>query len=190
VQNRLQEIAVRRAFGLFFIAISIAVGLGSLLNELVFVTSSPAYLYPIVWLVSFSVIFGGTFRRFRGLVPLLRSRMKKSISWPSKAKALNGICWASPFAAIGIYPALYQYLILLGIGLGNLSTYLLMKKYNGVNNTEQMIVGLVSIAAIPVAAGLDTTVFVARHDIVVAFSRILISLAYGMGGVYALLVKQ
>ena len=57
-------------------------------------------------------------------------------------------------SAIGIYPALYQYLILLGIGLGNLSTYLLMKKYNGVNNTEQMIVGLVSIAAIPVATGL------------------------------------
>ena len=146
MQNRLQEIAVRRAFGLFFIAISIAVGLGGMLNELVFVSNSPAYLYPIVWLVSFSVIFGGTFRRFRGLVPLLRSRMKKSISWPSKAKVLNGICWASPFAAIGIYPALYQYLILLGIGLGNLSTYLLMKKYNGVNNTEQMIVGLVSIA--------------------------------------------
>jgi uncharacterized membrane protein len=89
-----------------------------------------------------------------------------------------------------LFPYLYHYLILLGIGLGNLSTYLLMKKHSGLDNQEQMIVGLISLAAIPIAAGIDMTLFIARQDIAVVLSRLLISVAYGAGGIYALIAKE
>jgi hypothetical protein len=116
--------------------------------------------------------------------------MKNSIRWSAAAKALNGLCWAGPFAAIAVFPSLYQYLVLLGIGLGNFSTYLLMKRYSGFDNRDQLIVGLISLAAIPVAVEIDTTIFVVRHDIAIMLSRILISIAYGIGGIYTLIIQK
>jgi hypothetical protein len=65
-----------------------------------------------------------------------------------------------------------------------------MKKYSSTASQEQLIVGLISLVAIPVAVGVDMTLFVARHDIGVMLSRILISVAYGTGGVYALISKE
>jgi hypothetical protein len=85
---------------------------------------------------------------------------------------------------------LYQFLILLGIGLGNISTYLLMRKYNKVDNREQMIVGLISLFAIPFAIGIDWIMFSTRQDIAIMTSRILISVAYGAGGIYAITSKS
>jgi hypothetical protein len=115
--------------------------------------------------------------------------MKNSIKWPTTAKALNGLCWAGPFVAIPIFVHFYQFLILLGIGLGNISTYLLMRKYNKLDNREQMIVGLISLLAIPIAIGIDSILFTARQDIALMTSRVLISVAYGVGGVYAITSK-
>ena len=112
------------------------------------------------------------------------------MKWPSSAKAINGLCWAAPFALIGVFPSMYQYLILVGIGLGNFSTYLLMKKYNGLNNRDQMIVGLISLASVPISILIDTTLFVSKHDLAVFLSRILIGLAYAVGGIHALLIKE
>ena len=51
-------------------------------------------------------------------------------------KVINGLCWAGPFLAIGLFPSAYQYFILLGIGMGNLSTFILMKTINKLNNKE------------------------------------------------------
>jgi len=65
-----------------------------------------------------------------------------------------------------------------------------MKKYSRLDNREQMIVGLISLASIPIAWEIDLTLFIARHDIAVMLSRILISTAYGVGGIYALLKKD
>jgi hypothetical protein len=183
-------IKIRRAFGFLFIAVSIAVGVSAVVSEVVFVNKAPLYYYAIIWFATFSVTFAILFSRFRNVISSIRSRMKNSINWSTRAKALNGLCWAGPFAAIGLFPYLYHYLILLGIGLGNLSTYLLMKKHSGLNNHEQMIVGLISLAAIPIAAGIDMTLFIARQDIAVVLSRLLISVAYGAGGIYALIAKE
>jgi hypothetical protein len=115
--------------------------------------------------------------------------MKKSINWPAKAKAINGLCWAAPFAVIPIFFHIYQFLILLGIGLGNMSTYFFMRKYNKLDNREQMLVGLVTLLAIPVAIGIDSVLFTTRQDITVMTSRVLISVAYGIGGIYAITSK-
>ncbi len=182
-------IEVRRAFGLLFIGVSISVGVASILSEIAFVNKSPTFYYAIIWLSSFGITFGIIFGKFRNIIPSIRGRMKNSVKWSRNVKAVNGLCWAAPFGAIGLFPNLYQYLILLGIGLGNLSTYLFMKKYSGLDNYEQIIVAAISLAAIPIAIVIDTT-YISNQTIAVITSRILIALAYGAGGIYALVAKK
>jgi hypothetical protein len=49
-----------------------------------------------------------------------------------------------------------------------------------------MIVGLISLLVIPVAIGIDSAMFSTRQDIAVMTSRVLIAVAYGAGGIYAI----
>jgi hypothetical protein len=184
VQDQAAE--TRRAFGFLFICVSVAVGAGSVLSEIAFLNELPLYYYAIIWLGSFGAVFGAGAGKFRKAAPAIRGRMKTSAKWSTGAKALNGICWAGPFVAIAAFPSLYQYLILLGIGLGNLSTWLLIKKYSGSDNREQLIVAVISLAAIPAAIAIDSSIFAAQQDIAVMLSRILIAVAYAAGGAYAL----
>ncbi len=184
------SLEVRRAFGLLFIGVSIAVGVAAVLSEVAFVNQSPTFYYAIIWLGSFGITFGIIFGRFRKIIPSIRGRMKNSVKWSRNVKAVNGLCWAAPFAAIGVFPNFYQYLILLGIGLGNLSTYLFMRKYTGLDNREQIIVAIISLIAIPIAIVIDTSTFITNQTIAVITSRILIAIAYGAGGIYALIAKK
>ena len=190
VQRNSQRLETRRAFGLLFIGVSIAVVTGTLLSEVIVKYPYPAYEYVIIWLVSFGVTFGLIFRKSHRVLSSVRARMKNSLKWPIGAKVINGFCWAAPFALIGIFPPMYQYLILVGIGLGNLSTYLLMRKYSNLDNREQMIVGLLSLVSIPISIGIGITVFALRHDLAVFLSRMLIAIAYAAGGIYALALKK
>ena len=185
-QNPLE---IRRAFGLLFVGVSIAVGVASILSEISYVNKFPIYLYVIIWFGSFGITFGIILGKFRNIIPSIRGRMKNSVKWPRNVKTINGLCWAAPFMAIGAFPSLYQYLILLGIGLGNFSTYVFMKKYSGLDNREQIIVGIISLAAIPLAVIIDTSLFVTSQTIAVIASRIFIAIAYGAGGIYALVTK-
>jgi hypothetical protein len=186
LQRDSQGNEARRVFGILFITISIAVGAAAILSQIVFINKEPFYYYAIILVLSFGIPFGTIFGK---LISSIGDRMKHSANWSAGAKILNGICWAGPFAAIAAFPSLYQYLILLGIGLGNFSTYLLMKRYSGLDNREQMIVGLVSLIAIPIVAEINTTLFIANQDIAIMISRILISIAYGMGGIYGIITK-
>lgn len=182
-------VETRRAFGLLFICVSIAVGVASVISEIAYINDLPLYYYAIIWLGSFGAVFGAGAAKFRKAAPAIRGRMKTSAKWSAGSKALNGICWAGPFAAIAAFPSLYQYLILLGIGLGNLSTYLLIKKYSNADNREQLIVAVISLVAIPVAIVIDSSLFATQQDIAVMLSRILIAIAYAAGGAVALLRK-
>ena len=171
---------------------SIAVFIASFLSEIAYLTTTsslPLYYYVIIWLASFAAVFGASYKHLREALPAIRNRMKTSTMWPTAAKILNGICWAGPFAAIAAFPSLYQYLILAGIGLGNLSTYLMIKKYGNMDNPEQLIVALVSLAAVPTAVIIDSMIFATRQDIAVMLSRIFIGIAYATGGGFALLTK-
>jgi len=183
------SIEVRRAFGLLFIGVAISVGTASILSEIAFEHKDPIYYYIIIWLGSFAITFGIIFGKFRQIGPSIRGRMKNSTKWSSPIKAINGLCWAAPFAAIGAVPSLYQYLILLGIGLGNTSTYIFMRRYSGLANHEQIIVGAISLVAIPIAVLIDTS-FVSNQTIAVIVSRLMIAAAYGAGGIFALLSRK
>ena len=182
-------VETRRAFGFLFVCVSIAVGAASVISELAYINNLPIYYYAIIWLGSFGVVFGTGAAKFRKAAPAIRGRIKTSTKWSAGAKALNGICWAGPFAAIAAFPSFYQYLILLGIGLGNLSTYLMIKRYSNADNREQLIVAAVSLVAVPVATIIDSSLFVTHQDIAVMLSRILIAIAYAAGGAFALLGK-
>jgi hypothetical protein len=190
LQKDSQTLEARRAFGLLFTAVAVSVAVATVLTEIAFLDRTPLYYYAIVWSASFGITFGAISRKFRKSITSIRRRMKDSTKWPVNAKVLNGICWAAPFALIPLFPHFYQFLILLGIGLGNFSTYILMKRYSRANNHEQMIVGLISLAAIPVAVGVDSTLLVSRQDVAVMVSRIFISIAYGIAGIYALFVRE
>lgn len=180
---------VRRAFGILFVGVAVSVGTASVLSEAVFEHQGPLYQYAIIWMGAFAVTFGVILAKFGHILRMIRGRMKNSVQWPKPIKAINGMCWAAPFAAIGSFPHLYQYLILLGIGLGNASTYTFMKKFSGLANNEQIIVGAISLAAIPIAVFVDTS-FVSNQTVAVIVSRIMIAAAYGAGGIYALVAKK
>ena len=167
-----------------------AVTLGAVLSEIVYVMDQPSYIYAVIWVASFGAVFGLASIRIRKIAPAIRSRMKGSAAWPHHSKLINGLCWAGPFLAIAAFPSLYQYLILLGIGMGNLSTYLMIKKYKGEDNREQLIVASVSLAAIPIALMIDNTVFASRQDIAVMMSRIMIAASYGAGGLFGLSERE
>ena len=177
-------IEIRKAFGFLFICVSVAVAAGAILSEVVFLNKSPFYYYGIVWFGSFGAVTGLNLRKLGKILPMIRQRMKNSLKWSPKISAINGICWAGPFIAIGAFPSLLQYLILLGIGLGNLSTYLIMKKFSNQDNKEQMIVGVIALASIPAAIIIDNTLLTLQ-DIAVLLSRILIAISYAAGGIYA-----
>ncbi len=179
---------VRRAFGVLFLGVAIAVGTASILSEIEFEHKAPIFYYAIIWFGSFAITFSIIIAKFRTMLSSIRHRMKNSVSWPSGVKAINGLCWAAPFAAIGIAPHLYPYLILLGIGLGNTSTFFFMKKHSNLVNLEQIIVGAISLAAIPIAIILDT-LFISNQTIAVITSRMMIAIAYGAGGIFALVKK-
>ena len=179
----------RRAFGFLFVCVSIAVGAASVISEIAYINDLPLYYYPIIWVASFGAVFGAGTAKFRKAAPAIRGRMKTSLKWSTSAKVLNGVCWAGPFASIAVVPSLYQYLILLGIGLGNLSTWLFVKKYSSADNREQLIVATIALVAIPAAIVIDNSIFTANQDIAVMLSRILIATAYAAGGAYALSSK-
>lgn len=186
LQNDSQIIETRRAFGILFVTVAMAVAIGTILTEIAFLNNASLYYYAIIWLGSFSITFGAVFSKIRKSIRSIQGRMKNSMKWPTNAKAINGICWACPFAIIPLFPHFYQFLVLLGIGAGNFSTYLFMKIYNSANYREQMMVGLISLAAIPIALGIDMTFFISRQDVAIMISRISISIAYGVAGIYAL----
>ncbi len=178
---------IRHSFGILFLNVSISVAAGSILSEIAFLNHSPIYYHYFIWFAVFGLVFGAQFRKFRSTLPLIRQRMKKSATWPMSAKSINGICWALPFVLIGVFPEFTPYLILLGIGLGNISTFVFVKKFSGLDNYEQLIVGMISIIMIPIAFEINLLMFAEHQDIAILFSRIFISIAYAVGGLYALL---
>lgn len=180
---------VRRVFGFLFICVAIAVTIASVTSEIIFLYNLPSYAHGIVWLGTFGIVFGLYFLSFKKRISLIRNRIKNSLTWPTYIKIINGSCWALPFALIGIFPQYFQYLILLGIGLGNFSTYIFMKNLSNQNNKEQALVGVIALLAILIAIEIDTSLFASNQDIAILLSRILISIAYAIGGAYAIFSK-
>lgn len=174
-----------RAFGFLFISIALAVLTGTIINEFLATHHIPIYYQLLAWILVFVFVLGITFTKMKNLFRSIRNRMKNSIRWPLHAKIINGLGWAGPFLAIPIFHPFAHYLILLGIGTGNISTYFLIKYNNDYKNKEQFIVGILAITMIPILFLVDvllSTVLVHQH----VLSRLFVAVSYGVGGIYAL----
>ena len=183
-------VQIRRAFGFFFINIAILVSSGSVVSEIAFQNDVPLYYYVTIWIIISSLIVGLQFRKFKLVFSSIRQRMRNSTKWSLQIKVINGLCWALPFALIIFFPELSQYLLLLGIGLGNISTFVFMNKFNRLNNKEQLVVGITSLVLILPAFKIDSSFFLENQDIAVLLSRLFIALSYAIGGIYALYQKD
>jgi hypothetical protein len=176
-----------RAFGFLFISIAIAVLSGTIINEFLASHSIPIYYQLLSWILVFIFVLGIAFTKLKNLFRSIRNRMKNSIRWPLHVKIINGLSWAGPFLAIPIFHPIAHYLILLGIGSGNISTYFLIKRYSKYDNKEQFIVGILAIIMIPVLFIIDVLLApVIVHQHVLTLSRIFVAISYGIGGIYAL----
>lgn len=91
---------------------------------------------------------------------------------------------------IPIFQFMYPYLVLLGIGAGNICTYSLLRKYNNVSNAEQYLVGILSISFIPLALIINYLILQNSTDLAPLVSRLLIGIAYGVSGLYALSIDH
>ena len=183
------DIDMRHGFGALFIAISLAILFAAISSYFLAANHIPFGHYPLLWLGSFSISIGISLFKERKVISSIRTRMKKSLSWPLHIKIINGLCWAAPFFVIIIFHNLYPYLILLGIGMGNISTYFFIKRYTTSNNIEQLIVGLIAMCGIPISIILDSTIFSTNYEIALLFSRLVIATSYGVGGIYSFVAK-
>jgi formate-dependent nitrite reductase membrane component NrfD len=176
-----------RAFGFLFISIAIAVLSGTIINEFLASHHIPLYYQLLSWILVFIFVLGIAFTKMKNLFRSIRNRMKNSTRWPLHIKIINGLSWAGPFLAIPIFHPIAHYLILLGIGAGNISTYFLIKRYSKYDNKEQFIVGILAIIMIPVLFLIDVLLApVIVHQHVLTLSRIFVAISYGIGGIYAL----
>ena len=180
---------IQRIFGFLFICVATAVAISSVTSEILFLNNFPGYTHGLVWFGTFGLVFGYYFLHFKEKLSLIRNRMKNSLIWPLYVKILNGFCWALPFVLIGIFPQYFQYLILIGIGLGNMSTYFFMMFFSKQKNNEQFLIGLTALIVIPLAILIDTSIFEYQQDIAILLSRFLISVSYFTGGIYAIFYK-
>ena len=180
----------KKPLAILFLIIFVAITSATILDWIILLYSLPSYAALAIWWVVFVIITVTLVFHFRHMLLPLRNRMKNSFSWPMTAKVVNGICWAGPFAMIPIFQSMYPYLILLGIGAGNICTYSLLRKHSHMSNREQYLVGVLSISFIPLALILNYTILHNSTELSPLASRLLIGIAYGIGGLYALLVDQ
>jgi len=174
--------------GMIFIYISLSFLSATIIGE-IFSHEINYYFYAMIWIGSFLIFFLLLRTRIIDSVKTIKTRIKTSTGWPLTIKIINGICWAGPFFFAVFMPIIHEFLILLGIGLGNISTSLIFLKYNRLKDKDQMIVGLICLISIIII------IMLYQYDLIEKvqgefLARILISIAYGIGGVYSIFSRE
>jgi hypothetical protein len=174
--------------GILFIFISFSVFSATILSHIIHLKFNYFFLDIIIWVGCFLMFF----IIFRGKIiqsfHIIRNKIRKSTSWSPSMKLINGLCWAAPFGLGALIPSIHEYLILAGIGLGNLSTFMIFMINNKLKNMDQFIVGFTSIISIGIIILLYNLNVIDKSsgDFL---ARILISVAYGIGGIYSSMIK-
>lgn len=180
----------KKSLAILFIIIFLSITLATVIDLLISTFEPLSYLTTIVWWTIFVILVIVMTYHFRSLILPLQNRLKSGISWPLSAKLANGLSWAGPFAMIPIFHTAYPYLVLLGIGAGNICTYELLKRYNNESNMGQYLVGISSISFIPLLLIINYAVLQNSTEEALLVSRLLVGIAYGIGGLYVLLLDH
>jgi hypothetical protein len=173
---------------IIFIYISLSVFSATLISHFIPPRADILYFYLLIWLGSFSIFFFIFKTKIIKALYVIRNKIKKSTGWPTYIKIINGLCWAGPFGLGALIPPIHEYLILAGIGLGNVSTFIIFLLKNKIKNIDQLIVGIICLFSI-------ILVFFLLYENVIDktsgefLARILISIAYGIGGLYSAIIK-
>ena len=171
--------------GIIFVYISVSILVALIISNLFFKEGDQFPFYVLTWLGSFLGFFILFKSKITRSIVNIKKRMKTSIKWPITAKMINGLCWAGPFI-FGIFiPSIYEFLILLAVGLGNISTFLIFLKYNHLKNLEQLLVGVICILSIFVLLILYDYNLVEKIQ-GEYLARFFVSIAFGIGGIYSL----
>lgn len=174
--------------GTIFIYISLSVFSATIISYFTPQRFDLFYLYLLIWVGCFSIFFLIFKNKIIKSLHTIRTRIRKSAGWPIPIKILNGICWAAPFILGALIPSMHEYLILAGIGFGNISTYIIFLLSNKIKNIDQLIVGLISIISIGIIIFLYEGKIIDK-TYAEFLARILISIAYGIGGIYSAIIK-
>ena len=174
--------------GILFIFISLAVFSATIISYIIDLKVDYFFIHILVWILCFFIYFLIFKSKIIQSLHIIRNKIRKSTGWSPMMKLINGLCWAAPFGLGALIPSIHEYLILAGIGLGNLSTFIIFMVNDKIKNTDQFIVGFISIMSIGII------IFLYNDDIIAKSSgdflaRILISVAYGIGGIYSSVVK-
>jgi len=174
--------------GILFIFISLAVFSATIISYIIELKVDYFFIHILVWILCFFIYFLIFKSKIIQSLHIIRNKIRKSTGWSPMMKLINGLCWAAPFGLGALIPSIHEYLILAGIGLGNLSTFIIFMVNDKIKNTDQFIVGFISIMSIGII------IFLYNDDIIAKSSgdflaRILISIAYGIGGIYSSIVK-
>ena len=175
--------------GIIFVYISVSILVALIISNLFFKEGDQFPFYVLTWLGSFLGFFILFKSKITRSIVNIKKRMKTSIKWPITAKMINGLCWAGPFI-FGIFiPSIYEFLILLAVGLGNISTFLIFLKYNQLKNLEQLLVGVICILSIFVLLILYDYNLVEKIQ-GEYLARFFVSVAFGIGGIYSLVHSE
>jgi hypothetical protein len=169
-----------RVFSFIFFFISVWFGLSSILSHIVFVYNFNYFYYYIIWIGCFVVSLLLFLKPIVSMRQVFRDRVSTSISWPFLIKLINGLTWALPFLLIPFFPKYYPFLLLTGLSLGNISTFIFLKKYSKIFSIEQLITGSLLLSSLLIVTIYYN--FTDHYEIILFFTRVMISISYGIGG--------
>lgn len=169
-----------RVFSFIFFFISLWFGLSSILSHIVFVYNLDYFYYYLIWASCFAISLLLFLKPLMSMRKVLRDRVSTSITWPFAVKLINGLTWALPFVFIPFFQKYYPFLLLAGLSLGNISTFIFLKKYSKIYSIEQIITGSLILSSL--FSILIYYNYTDNYEQTLFLTRVMISISYAIGG--------
>lgn len=169
-----------RVFSFMFFFISVWFGLASILSHIIFVYNFSYFYYYVVWIGCFAISLLLFIKPLMRMRHVFKQRVSSSISWPFAVKLINGLTWALPFVFIPFFHKYYPFFLLTGLSLGNISTFIFLKKYSKIFSIEQVIAGSLVLSSLFFI--LIYYNYTDNYELILFLTRVMISISYGIGG--------
>jgi hypothetical protein len=169
-----------RVFSFMFFFISLWFGLSSILSHIVFFYNLDYIYYYLIWVSCFAISLLLFLKPLMYMRTVLRDRVSTSITWPFAVKLINGLTWALPFIFIPFFQKYYPFLLLAGLSLGNISTFIFLKKYSKIYSIEQIITGSLILSSL--YSILIYYNYTDNYEQTLFLTRVMISISYAIGG--------
>ena len=169
-----------RVFSFMFFFISLWFGLSSILSHIVFVYNLDYFYYYLIWTSCFAISLLLFLKPLMSMRSVIRDRVSTSISWPFAIKLINGLTWALPFVLIPFFQKYYPFLLLTGLSLGNISTFIFLKRYSKIYSIEQLITGSLILSSL--FSILIYYNYTDNYEQTLFLTRVMISISYALGG--------